>query len=188
MVQHANGCLINERDPAVTGRIKELGRTFTAILPTILTHDLLLHCESHPDDFVTAVGLGLERLGSKVVLIESAKRFIQEHMTEELSLGHVAQAMRLGYFYFCKFFKKHTGLHFTAFVSKVRIEKAKTLLLNPHYTVHEVASQIGFKSQAHFNRMFLRFVGESPRQYRKRLGIKGITLPQADIRTFARVR
>jgi AraC-like DNA-binding protein/ligand-binding sensor protein len=102
-------------------------------------------------------------------LITQAKNFIQEHQTEELSLGRVARAVHTSTFYFCKMFKRATGLHFTQYLSRVRIEKAKNLLLNPNLRVSEIAYEVGFQSLTHFNRVFKKVVGQSPTTYRKQL-------------------
>lgn len=98
-----------------------------------------------------------------------AKQYIAEHQDEQLSLGQVAKAVNTSSFYFCKLFKKATGLNFTDYVSRVRIEKAKNLLLNPNTRISEVAFEVGFQSLTHFNRVFRKVVGESPTDYRRRL-------------------
>jgi AraC-like DNA-binding protein len=69
-------------------------------------------------------------------------------------------------FYFCKLFKRTTGLNFTEYLSRVRVEKAKNLLLNPNLRVSEVAFEVGFQSLTHFNRVFRKIAGESPTDYR----------------------
>ena len=74
--------------------------------------------------------------------------------------------MHVSTFFFCKMFKKATGLTFTGYLSRVRVEKAKTLLLNPHLRISEIAYDVGFQSLTHFNRMFLNIVGQSPTVYR----------------------
>lgn len=102
-------------------------------------------------------------------VITRAKRFIEEHQDEELSLGQVAKAVNTSTFYFCKLFKRATGLHFTEYVSRSRIEKAKNLLLNPNLRISEIAFAVGFQSLTHFNRVFKKVLGESPTEFRRRL-------------------
>jgi AraC-like DNA-binding protein len=102
-------------------------------------------------------------------VITKAKKFIEEHHTEELSLGQVAQAVHTSIFYFCKLFRKVTGTTFTEFVSRTRLEKAKNLLLNPNLRVSEIAYEVGFQSLTHFNRTFKSIVGQSPTEYREQL-------------------
>jgi AraC-like DNA-binding protein/ligand-binding sensor protein len=101
--------------------------------------------------------------------ITRAKQFIHDHQAEELSLGQVAKSVNTSSFYFCKMFKRATGINFTDYVSRVRIEKAKNLLLNPNLRVSEIAYEVGFQSLTHFNRVFKRIVGQSPTQYREQL-------------------
>ncbi|MFO1487646.1 MAG: helix-turn-helix domain-containing protein [Verrucomicrobiota bacterium] len=102
-------------------------------------------------------------------VITKAKEYINEHQTEELSLGQVAKAVNTSTFYFCKMFKKVTGINFTDYLSRVRIEKSKNLLLNPNLRVSEIAFEVGFQSLTHFNRVFKRILGQSPTEYRAQL-------------------
>jgi AraC-like DNA-binding protein len=102
-------------------------------------------------------------------VITRAKEYIQEHQTENLRLGHVAKAVNTSTFYFCKMFKKVTGINFTDYLSRVRIEKSKNLLLNPNLRVSEIAFEVGFQSLTHFNRVFKKIVGQSPTEYRIQL-------------------
>ncbi len=102
-------------------------------------------------------------------VITRAKEYIQEHQTENLRLGNVAKAVNTSTFYFCKMFKKVTGINFTDYLSRVRIEKSKNLLLNPNLRVSEIAFEVGFQSLTHFNRVFKKILGQSPTEYRAQL-------------------
>ena len=59
-----------------------------------------------------------------------------------------------------------TGLTFTEYLGRVRIEKANTLLLNPHLRISEIAYDVGFQSLTHFNRVFRQIFGQSPTAFR----------------------
>jgi AraC-like DNA-binding protein len=102
-------------------------------------------------------------------MITRAKQFIEEHHAEDLSLGMLAKAVNTSTFYFCKMFKKGTGINFTDYLSRIRIEKAKNLLLNPNLRVSEIAYEVGFQSLTHFNRIFKKLAGQSPTEYRSHL-------------------
>ncbi|HSH93406.1 MAG TPA: helix-turn-helix domain-containing protein [Roseimicrobium sp.] len=102
-------------------------------------------------------------------VITRARQYIQEHQTEDLSLGQVAKAVNTSTFYFCKMFKKVTGINFTDYISRLRIERAKNLLLNPNLRVSEIAFEVGFQSLTHFNRVFKKVVGQSPSEFRQQL-------------------
>jgi AraC-like DNA-binding protein len=106
---------------------------------------------------------------SEPPVIARAKQFIAEHQTEELSLEQVAKSVHTSKFYFCKMFKKATGINFTDYLSRVRTERAKNLLLNPNLRVSEIAYEVGFQSLTHFNRVFKRILGRSPTDYRGQL-------------------
>jgi len=101
--------------------------------------------------------------------IARAKAYIHEHQGEDISLGQVARAVNTSTFYFCKLFKKVTGINFTDYLSRLRIEKAKSLLLNPNLRVSEIAFEVGFQSLTHFNRVFKKLLGQSPTEYRAQL-------------------
>jgi AraC-like DNA-binding protein/ligand-binding sensor protein len=103
--------------------------------------------------------------------IKAAREFMHQHQAEPLSLGAVAREAHMSSYYFCKMFKKTTGLNFTSYLSHLRIEKAKNLLLNPNLRISEIAFEIGFESLGHFNRVFHTLVGKSPTGYRAHLPI-----------------
>jgi AraC-like DNA-binding protein len=113
--------------------------------------------------------LSVKELAGEAPAVARARLFIAEHQGEEISLKDVSGAVNMSAFYFCKTFKKATGMTFTDYLARVRIEKVKNLLLNPHRRVSEAAYEAGFQSLSQFNRVFLRIVGEAPSAYRARL-------------------
>lgn len=111
----------------------------------------------------------VEQQNSELPVISRAKQYIEQNQTDELSLTQVAKAVNTSSYYFCKLFKKATGLTFTNYVSRVRIEKAKNLLLNPNLRISEIAYEVGFQSLTHFNRVFKKIINQSPTEYRAQL-------------------
>jgi len=102
-------------------------------------------------------------------IIKRAKEFIIQHQSEDLTLTEVSKAVNISEFYFCKMFKKFTGINFTEYLCRIRIERAKQLLLNPNLRISEIAFEVGFQSLTHFNRVFKRIAGLSPSEYRNRM-------------------
>jgi AraC-like DNA-binding protein len=98
--------------------------------------------------------------------ITSAKDFILTHASEPLYLRDVAEHVHVSRHYFCKFFKKATGMRFSEFLARTRVENAKNLLADPVLLITEAANQAGFGSLSQFNRIFHRYVGCSPTAYR----------------------
>jgi AraC-like DNA-binding protein/ligand-binding sensor protein len=111
----------------------------------------------------------LQDAESESPMIRRAKAFIAGHHADPISLEGIANAMHISTFYFCKLFKKATGITFTDYLGRVRVEKAKNLLLNPHIRVSEIAYAVGFQSLTHFNRVFRELTGDSPTHFREKL-------------------
>ena len=103
------------------------------------------------------------------IAVSRAKKFIEQNQGGAICLATVAKSVNTSTFYFCKLFKRATGLTFTEYLARVRIEKAKTLLLDSNRRVSEVAYEVGFESLTHFNRVFRKVVGQSPTDFRARL-------------------
>jgi AraC-like DNA-binding protein len=111
----------------------------------------------------------LESQNAEPPLVQKARDYIAQHKTEPLSLSAVAKAAGASVFHFCKVFHKATGLKFTDYVARVRLEEARTQLLNPNRRISEVAYDVGFQSLTQFNRMFKRVFGQSPSEFREHL-------------------
>jgi AraC-like DNA-binding protein/ligand-binding sensor protein len=111
--------------------------------------------------------IAVENSATEPAAVARAKHFIAQNQDGAICLATVAKAVNTSTFYFCKLFKRTTGLTFTDYLARVRIEKAKTLLLDRNRRVSEVAYDVGFQSLTHFNRVFRKIAGQSPTSYRK---------------------
>jgi len=83
--------------------------------------------------------------------------------------GTWAKAAGASVFHFCKVFHKATGLRFTDYVARMRLEDARDRLLNPNLRISEIAYDVGFQSLTQFNRTFKRVFGQSPTEFRARV-------------------
>ncbi len=115
--------------------------------------------------------LAIQQENAEPPMISKAKQFMQEHKSDSISLSEISKFLNVSTYYFCKMFKKATGINFTEYLSRIRIEKAKNLLLNPNLRVSEIAFEVGFQSLTHFNRVFHKIVGQSPTLYRHGLAM-----------------
>jgi AraC-like DNA-binding protein/ligand-binding sensor protein len=111
----------------------------------------------------------MRRQTAEPMQITRARQYIADQHQDKLSLGAVAHHAGMSPFHFCKTFRKVTGVPLTEYISRVRVEEAKRLLLNPNFRPSEIGYQVGFQSLIHFNRVFKRIVGESPTAYRVHL-------------------
>jgi len=116
---------------------------------------------------------------SESPVVAKARTFIHERYNQEISVADVARAVNMSTFYFCKVFKAGTGLTFTNYLARLRIEAVKQHMLNPHARISEAAFAAGFQSLSQFNRVFRRIAGEAPSAYRDRLHATNTTCGRA---------
>ncbi|PYJ86625.1 MAG: hypothetical protein DME70_07880 [Verrucomicrobia bacterium] len=109
---------------------------------------------------------GQQNSGAEPVRIWKARKFIEAHAGEELSLGEVARAANTSPNYFSEKFKEAMGINFVQYVAQIRFEKAAALLREADLRVSEIAFACGFQSLSQFNRVFKKFAGKSPTEYR----------------------
>jgi len=100
--------------------------------------------------------------------IARARAYIAEHHTEELALTEVARAVNMSRYHFCKIFHRSTGMTFTDYLARVRVEHVRRRLLDPATRISEAAYAAGFQSLSQFSRVFRRIVGEPPSTFRLR--------------------
>jgi AraC-like DNA-binding protein len=115
-------------------------------------------------------------------VVMRARRFIAENKRGRLSLSSVAKAAGASIFHFCTLFHQTTGLKFSDYVARSRMEGARALLCDPRRRMCEVASEAGFQSMTAFNRAFRRIVGQSPTEYRTDLAAHGSRPPVSSFR------
>jgi len=98
------------------------------------------------------------------LVVQSAKSYLQDHYQENISLHQVAQWVHMSPFYFSRVFHAEMGLPPHAYLTQIRIMRAKRLLTSGT-PLADVAIQTGFHSQSHFGCHFKRLVGLTPGQY-----------------------
>ena len=116
-------------------------------------------------------------------VIMRARRLIAENKRGRLSLSSVAKAAGASTFHFCTLFRQTTGLKFSDYVARSRIEDARALMCDSRRRMCEVASEAGFQSMTAFNRAFRRIVGQSPTEYRTDLTAHGNQPPASSFRS-----
>jgi AraC-like DNA-binding protein/ligand-binding sensor protein len=110
--------------------------------------------------------LMLQNAQNEDPMVRRARAYIDCHHADRISLDDIARSTHVSTFHFCKIFKKATGLTFTQYLGRIRVEKAKQLLLNPHLRVGEIAYAVGFQSLTAFNRIFREITGQAPSRFR----------------------
>lgn len=108
----------------------------------------------------------LQQCSGDSVIVRRAKEYIASRQFDPIHLEDIAHALNVSTFHFCRIFKRATGLTFVAYLSRLRVEKAKILLQDKNLRITEIAYEVGFQSLTHFNRIFRKLVGSSPTEYR----------------------
>lgn len=99
-------------------------------------------------------------------LIKKAMLYISEHFNTPLTLEEVAAYVHLHPSYFSTLFKSSTGSSFKEYLNMVRIEESKRLLSNTDYSIIDIAVAVGFEDQSYFSKVFKKYTGLTPKQFR----------------------
>ncbi len=99
--------------------------------------------------------------------LRPALAYIDGHYGSEITLGELSETVHLTPEYFCRLFKQATNLSPVEYINRVRIFKAEQLLLSTDATVTDIAFKVGFSQASYFNRIFHRYRGMTPSEYRK---------------------
>lgn len=100
--------------------------------------------------------------------IALAQQYIREHLSESLTIDKVARHVRLSRTQFIKRFRQETAETFNAYLTRCRLEQARNMLENTDLTIRFISEFLGYGSDVHFYRLFLKHEGLTPSAYRER--------------------
>ncbi|BCJ99905.1 putative two-component response regulator [Anaerocolumna chitinilytica] len=103
--------------------------------------------------------------------VKMAKKYIKEHLTEELSLALVAERVGLSMAYLSTLFTQNLGCGFVDYLNQERINRACAYMHDGKMKVYEIAFKVGFHDDKYFSRVFKKVTGMSPSVYRQNIGI-----------------
>jgi two-component system response regulator YesN len=99
-------------------------------------------------------------------VVNQVKRYVDNHMHEDVSLVRLAEVVHFNPSYLSRFFKQVTGTNLMDYIFSARVGRARELLADSRYKIHEVASAVGFESSTYFAKFFRRMTGMNPQEYR----------------------
>lgn len=99
--------------------------------------------------------------------IRQAKEYVEEHYAEKILLEDIAIIVDLNPVYFSALFKKETDMNFSTYLSTVRMEHAKKLLIDTNDTIAAIGDAVGYADQKYFSQLFKKIVGVKPAIYRR---------------------
>lgn len=101
-------------------------------------------------------------------IIQKALLYIEDNYNSDISLDDIAQKLFMHNTYFSELFKKEVGKGFNTYLTEFRMDKAKILLKFPHLKINEVADMVGYRNASYFNKLFHKYIGVTPCDYREK--------------------
>ena len=101
-------------------------------------------------------------------LVNRSLEYIKENFTKELSLDDVSKRVSISPYYFSKIFKEEVGTNFVEYLTKLRIDYACELLREKEYSIKEICIMVGYSDPNYFSRIFKKWIGETPSDYREK--------------------
>ena len=139
-------------------------RQYAEALSIVLAHELLRLNNG------TAPAVQNARGGLATWQQKRVAQYIEEHLTEDISVSALAEVARLSPFHFSRAFKESMGVPPHRFFMSRRTEKAKNLLADPELSVTRIGQELGFSETSAFTTTFRRHAGITPTAYRRSLG------------------
>ena len=105
-----------------------------------------------------------------VDVIRKSIDYMNRHFAEKITLEDVSAYIYLSPSYFSKVFKEEMGQNFNSYLNRIRIEKAKQLLLTDNIQLVHISGMVGFEDQSYFTKVFKKLTGVTPGKYRELRG------------------
>ncbi|MCX7710747.1 MAG: response regulator [Clostridia bacterium] len=109
------------------------------------------------------------KLDQKDNVVMKACEYVLNNVERDITLRDISEQFFISRNYFCSLFKKETGENFLEYVTRAKMERAKILLREHNLKAYEVSSILGYKETAYFSKLFKRYSGYSPTEYRKHI-------------------
>jgi len=127
--------------------------------------ELCLELQKTLDFFIES--MFVKNSGKNSEVIKNAIQYMTQNYNKPLTLEETAAQVQLNPSYFSSLFKKSCGSSFKEYLNYIRIEESKHLLSNTNYSIIDIAIAVGFEEQSYFTRVFKKYTGLTPKQYRK---------------------
>lgn len=103
-----------------------------------------------------------ERNTSARDAVMEIREYVRHNYNQEISLMALAQKYYVNHIYLSRLFKEETGENFSAYLTRIRMEKARELLLKDTFKIREISEMVGFNNPYYFTKMFKKYYESSP--------------------------
>ncbi|MCM3627091.1 response regulator [Paenibacillus glycanilyticus] len=100
-------------------------------------------------------------------IMRDIAKYMEQHYNREVTLQDISDRFYLSREYISRRFKQEMGENVFDYLGRIRVEKAKLLLQNPNLKIAQIAEMVGYDDDKYFSKVFKKFEGQSPNQYRK---------------------
>ncbi|WP_246608721.1 response regulator transcription factor [Paenibacillus agaridevorans] len=105
-----------------------------------------------------------------VTAIDKISAYIDEHIAEDLSLVRLADEIHFNPSYLSRLFKQERGMKLSEYIEDARFAKAKELLMRTEMKIAEIGASVGYEAPHSFTRVFKKWTGISPHEFREQAG------------------
>jgi two-component system, response regulator YesN len=105
---------------------------------------------------------------SKEILVK-AKDFMRKNYKRDITLEEVAEQVKVSSFYFSKLFKAETGMNYMDYLTYLRLEKAKEMLMEGVESIKTIGYEVGYNDPNYFSRVFKKVEGVTPSEYKSKI-------------------
>jgi two-component system, response regulator YesN len=116
---------------------------------------------------ITAAGLIKQKKVERDHITNFVIDYLEQYYAKDITLDLIAEKLNISGGYLSTYFKEKTKKNFIDFVNEVRIKKAKNFLVESDLRIQDVASKVGYQNMNSFNRMFKKFSGLTPSEFRQ---------------------
>ncbi|MDB5055766.1 MAG: response regulator [Bacilli bacterium] len=116
------------------------------------------------------VDIALQNVLSKKsgdIMMLSAADYVQKNLSSDISIDELADYLSISCSYFSLLFKQHFGETFLEYVTRERMELAKSMLRTSLKSVNQIGKLVGFPERRYFTKVFLKHIGSTPSEYRE---------------------
>lgn len=131
--------------------------------------EVYIYLDSMLDDYIRRVHNIRKYLSQYSPLTTDCISYISDHLTDAFTLNDLSCALGYSEYYLSRYFKKEVGISLKNYITKQRIQYAKTYLQSQKTNIGQLSEQLHFISPSYFSKCFKEETGMTPRQYIKQL-------------------